>query len=115
MTDKIKSKNLNENPDRLNQHRAFFGRVSGKRLHRGQRELFDSLLPQLKIDLPEVGNIDPKEIFGSDVKQRIMEIGYGGGEHLARIAKENPQNGYVGCEFLLAVLVKFSKPSTQKN
>ncbi len=85
-----------ENKER--QHRAFFGRVSGKRLHRGQHALFETLLPQLQVNLPEEGTIDPTLLFRETAKQRIIEIGYGGGEHLARLAEENPETGYVGCE-----------------
>ena len=61
--------------------RAFFGRRSGKRLHKGQDRLFKELLPVLEIALPE-GALDPAGLFPgkSDV---IIEIGYGGGEHLA--------------------------------
>jgi tRNA (guanine-N7-)-methyltransferase len=28
----------------------------------------------------------------------VLEIGYGGGEHLARQAAENPATGFIGCE-----------------
>ncbi len=80
------------------QHRAFFGRVSGKRLHRGQQILFETLLPQLQVNLPAEGEIDPTLLFGETAKQRIIEVGYGGGEHLARLAEENPETGFVGCE-----------------
>ena len=79
-------------------HRAFFGRVSGKRLHKGQHALLETLLPELQVDLPEEGMIDPEQLFSKAAKQRIIEIGYGGGEHLARLAEENPETGFVGCE-----------------
>lgn len=75
--------------------RAFFGRRSGKRLHRGQQELFDTLLPELTIDISQP--FDPREEY-PDAQEIHLEIGYGGGEHLARISQENPQNGYIGCE-----------------
>lgn len=79
--------------------RAFFGRKSGKRLLKGQLELFDKLLPKLNIDLPSTpeGMLDPKSLFNN--KQKIIiEIGYGGGEHLAQKAKQNPKIGFIGCE-----------------
>jgi len=87
-------------PDRQpqNQHRAFFGRVCAKRLHKGQQALFDSLLPGLVIELPAAGQLDLNEVFPGNPKQKIIEIGYGGGEHLARLAGENPKSGFVGCE-----------------
>lgn len=75
--------------------RAFFGRRSGKRLHRGQQELFDTLLPELTVDISKP--FDPREEY-PDAQEIHLEIGYGGGEHLARISQENPQNGYIGCE-----------------
>jgi tRNA (guanine-N7-)-methyltransferase len=83
--------------------RAFFGRRSGKRLHKGQDRLFKELLPQLEIALPE-GTLDPAELFpGKDV---IIEIGYGGGEHLARQARENPGVGFIGCEVFSGGIAK---------
>jgi len=79
-------------------HRAFFGRRSGKRLHKGQEALFDTLLPDLEIALPEAGEIEPADLFGFTPDHIAIEIGYGGGEHLARKARENPRTGYIGCE-----------------
>lgn len=80
------------------EHRAFFGRKMGKRLHTHQRELFDSLLPELAIDLPKNGVLDPTTLFKTIPQELIMEIGYGGGEHLARQAAQNPQTRFIGCE-----------------
>lgn len=76
--------------------RAFFGRRSGKRLHRGQDSLFQTLLPELEIALTEAP-VDVDALF-SGKGRRVIEIGYGGGEHLARQAGENPATGFVGCE-----------------
>ena len=76
--------------------RAFFGRRSGKRLHKGQDRLFHEKLPALEIALPET-TLDPKTLFVS--ADRIeLEIGYGGGEHLGRLARQNPTTGFIGCE-----------------
>lgn len=76
--------------------RAFFGRRSGKTLHQGQRALIDDLLPQLEIANGEAPVV-PAELFPG-ATSHVLEIGYGGGEHLARIARENPQDGFIGCE-----------------
>lgn len=75
--------------------RAFFGRRSGKTLHGGQKALVDDLLP--RVELPLADHIDPKELF-PDAKRMVVEIGYGGGEHLARKAAEEPETGFIGCE-----------------
>jgi len=84
--------------------RAFFGRRSGKRLHKGQDRLFKDLLPQLTIELPE-GTLDPAELFPHSTS-RIIEIGYGGGEHLARQARQNPETGFIGCEVFSGGIAK---------
>ncbi len=91
----------------LNVHgepRAFFGRRSGKRLHRGQDRLFRDRLPALAIALPE-GRLDLDRLF-PDRPRRVIEIGYGGGEHLARLAAENPQTGFIGCEVFSGGIAK---------
>ena len=91
----------------LNVHgepRAFFGRRSGKRLHKGQDRLYAELLPELEIALPE-GTLDPRMLF-PEASRFEIEIGYGGGEHLARMASENPATGYIGCEVFSGGIAK---------
>ncbi len=115
MTDQKNSENKQNNPGRPSQHRAFFGRVSGKRLHTGQIQLFESLLPKLNIELPDYGQIDPNNLFGATAEQRILEIGYGGGEHLSRLAQQSPQSGFVGCEVFTGGIGKILKTIDVEN
>jgi tRNA (guanine-N7-)-methyltransferase len=84
--------------------RAFFGRRSGKRLHKGQDRLFRDALPELEIELP-AGGLDPRSLFpaGQNV---VLEIGYGGGEHLARQAAAHPDTGFIGCEVFSGGIAK---------
>lgn len=77
--------------------RAFFGRRSGKKLHDRQRQLVETLLPDLAISLDEPP-LDPGSLFSQPTAQLIVEIGYGGGEHLARQARQSPQTSFIGCE-----------------
>jgi tRNA (guanine-N7-)-methyltransferase len=84
--------------------RAFFGRRSGKRLHKGQDRLFKEFLPTLEISLPE-GTLDPAELLPGR-SRIVIEIGYGGGEHLARQARENPETGFIGCEVFSGGIAK---------
>ena len=74
--------------------RAFFGRRSGKRLHKGQQSLMDELLPALAYE-PGAGARTP---FANPEAPTVLEIGYGGGEHLARMAKSNPDTNFIGAE-----------------
>jgi tRNA (guanine-N7-)-methyltransferase len=84
--------------------RAFFGRRSGKRLHAGQERLFRELLPGLEIALGE-GPLDPTALFPG--KSRFaLEIGYGGGEHLARAALTHPETGFIGAEVFSGGIAK---------
>lgn len=84
--------------------RAFFGRRSGKRLHKGQDRLFKEFLPGLEINLP-VGTLDPATLLPGRA-EIVIEIGYGGGEHLARQARENPETGFIGCEVFTGGIAK---------
>ncbi len=78
--------------------RAFFGRKAGKRLHGRQQMLYDTVLPELAIELPEAGPLDPRALFARRPERIVIEIGYGGGEHLARQMAESPGTGFIGCE-----------------
>ena len=80
---------------RAGEPRAFFGRRSGKKLHAGQQVVFDATLPGLEIAIED--RLDPSELF-PQAKKIIVEIGYGGGEHLALEAGRHHQTGYIGCE-----------------
>ncbi|QQR38962.1 tRNA (guanosine(46)-N7)-methyltransferase TrmB [Devosia rhizoryzae] len=80
---------------RFGEPRAFFGRRSGKTLHGGQKALVEDVLPAVEIEL--AGKLDPKQLF-PNAERIVIEIGYGGGEHLARKASEEKQTGFIGCE-----------------
>jgi tRNA (guanine-N7-)-methyltransferase len=58
----------------------------------------DELLPQLQIGLPEKIPLEPKSLFQKKSKAVWLEIGFGGGEHLAAQAAQNPDIGFIGCE-----------------
>jgi tRNA (guanine-N7-)-methyltransferase len=76
---------------------AFYGRSKGKALRPGQADLIEGLLPRLR--LPETGAIDdPSALFPMPVKAIHLEIGFGGGEHLAHQASLHPEIGFIGCE-----------------
>jgi len=85
--------------------RAFFGRRSGKRLHKGQDRLFREKLPAIEIELPQ-GGLDPGALFHTAPRRVELEIGYGGGEHLARLAAAHPDTGFIGCEVFSGGIAK---------
>ncbi len=75
---------------------AFFGRRKGKKLRLGQADLFETLLPRLRIDLATP--LTASALFAKPVDELWLEIGFGGGEHLLQRAAENPTIGFIGCE-----------------
>lgn len=59
----------------------------------------DTELPRLRIALPEdAAACDPRALFSETHNQIWLEIGYGGGEHLAAQADANPNVGFIGAE-----------------
>jgi len=76
----------------------FFGRRAGQSLRRNHARLVADLLPALRLgNEPEIlGN--PVSLFGKPVREVWLEIGFGGGEHLAWQAAQNPDVGLIGAE-----------------
>jgi tRNA (guanine-N7-)-methyltransferase len=77
--------------------RILYGRRKGKPLRKNQQIAVEELLPQLTVPLDE-GPINLERLFGADVSQYWLEIGFGGGEHLAWQAANHPEAGIIGCE-----------------
>ena len=72
-----------------------YGRSKGKRLREEQAALVESLLPQISV--PDDGAVTSQSLFG-DSRPLHLEIGFGGGEHLAFRADMLPDHGFIGCE-----------------
>lgn len=66
-----------------------------RRIH---TELMESLLPQVAVDMTQPLTATPSP--------RILEIGFGGGEHLAHQAALNPTINYIGAEPFLNGVAK---------
>ena len=79
------------------ERRAFFGRRKAHKLHPTQQRLQDELLPAVSIALPD-REIDLEQLFDNAAEKNFIEIGFGGGEHLARQARENRDANFIGCE-----------------
>jgi tRNA (guanine-N7-)-methyltransferase len=75
---------------------SFHGRRKGHPLRSHQAGLVENLLPHLAVPLDDAG--DPAALFGEGTEEFRLEIGFGGGEHLAAEAKAYPQSGFIGCE-----------------
>jgi tRNA (guanine-N7-)-methyltransferase len=77
--------------------RQVHGRRRSHRLRPGRRRLLTERLPEVELTVPETGRIDPAGLF-ADRRPLWLEIGFGGGEHLAAQAAAHPERGLIGCE-----------------
>ena len=80
----------------------FYGRRKGKPLKAGRSALLTHLLPRLAIPMPAPGTVvAPAGLFAFSPAAVWLEIGFGGGEHLAAQAAANPGIGLIGSEVFL--------------
>ena len=71
-----------------NKRFQFYGRRSGKTLRRHHLQLMEELLPAVRVDLNDP--LPAGEVW--------LEIGFGGGEHLAHQAATYPHINFIGAE-----------------
>ena len=77
----------------------WYGRRSGKKLRPGRQALVETLLPKIRLKVPTGGRIGSlADCFPHAPKDVWLEIGFGGGEHLAAQARAHPDIGFIGCE-----------------
>jgi tRNA (guanine-N7-)-methyltransferase len=76
--------------------RRLYGRRSARKLRPGRAKLLTEGLPAAA--LPDACPLTAPGLFGPDCRRLWLEIGFGGGEHLAWQASANPEVGIVGCE-----------------
>jgi tRNA (guanine-N7-)-methyltransferase len=76
------------------QRRQLYGRRKGPKLSARQADLRRTLLPQLAFDLAQ----DACAQFPPNIKSLWLEVGFGAGEHLHRLAEEHPDIGMIGAE-----------------
>jgi tRNA (guanine-N7-)-methyltransferase len=80
-----------------------YGRTKARTLKPRQAGLMDTLLPHLAV--PETGEIDAQALFplspggkGLGAGGTVLEIGFGGGEHLVAQASAHPDACFIGVE-----------------
>lgn len=79
-----------------NQHPLMrsYGRIKSRPIKPRQAALVDELLPSLR---PPEGPFDPRTLMDG-AREAWLEIGFGGGEHMASQAARAPDVLIVGCE-----------------
>lgn len=82
--------------------RTLYGRRQGRPLRAGRKALLEESLPQLEIALPEDGStLSPVALFDPPPAEVFLEIGFGGGEHLAWQALRHPAAGFLAAEYFI--------------
>lgn len=67
-----------------------YGRRQSRPLRKTKQQLMANLLPQLCVALDEPFVVPARPLW--------LEIGFGGGEHLAALANDNPEVCFIGCD-----------------
>lgn len=84
----------------------FYGRRKGKPLKPKMADLLETLYPSLRVTCPPEGEVfDPRDLFPGKA-ETWMEIGFGGGEHLAHQADTHRDTGILGAEPFLNGIAK---------
>lgn len=89
---------MSKSPDAPRFAEKFFGRRAGQSLRDNHVRLIENELPKLRVPDHADALRDPLALFAGTVQEVWLEIGFGGGEHLAWQATENPQVGIIGGE-----------------
>lgn len=72
-----------------------YGRIKARTLKPRQERLVEELLPKLAVDVSRP--LEPRALF-PDARAFVLEIGFGGGEHLVAQAQAAPDHGFIGVE-----------------
>ena len=73
----------------------FYGRRQGRKIRKAKSGLLEKFLPQVAID--NTSTIS-KNMFGCNVDEIFLEIGFGNGEHIAGQSEKNHHIGFIGAE-----------------
>lgn len=83
----------------MEQQTRFYGRRKGKRLKNSRIELMEHLLPRIRVPMPQADEkISVPALFDKPMQAFWLEVGFGGGEHLAGQALNHPDVGFIGAE-----------------
>ena len=82
---------------RLDRPLRSFGRIKARPIKPRQAALMETLLPAIAVPDPKAGPLDPQAMM-PEAAEVWLEIGFGGGEHMAAQAAKRPDALVIGCE-----------------
>ncbi|MEM1086154.1 MAG: tRNA (guanosine(46)-N7)-methyltransferase TrmB [Pseudomonadota bacterium] len=83
-----------------------YGRRGGRPLSGRQRDLFETLLPKLRVPVDVNEKLDPQTLFDPPKNQIWLEIGFGGGEHVSGQAARHSGIGILASEVFIEGVAK---------
>jgi tRNA (guanine-N7-)-methyltransferase len=92
-------------PQGERQRPTLYGRRKGKKLRTHHSLLVEELLPQMTV-APSALASSPRGVFDRPLDDLWLEVGFGGGEHLAHDAGRHREIGFIGCEPFLNGVAK---------
>ena len=95
-----------------------YGRRQGRPLKKERKDALETLLPKLEIPtdkLNEDHTCQPESLFPTPCSSCWLEIGFGQGEHVAALAAQNPDTGYLGAEPFINGMAAFLKDNKDKD
>jgi len=96
--------------------RPLHGRRRGRPLRPGLQQILEAELAERAFDLPAGGEcLAPAGLFRSGCRRYWLEIGFGGGEHLAWQAAQNPDTGILAAEIFLNGVAKATRSLRQQG
>ena len=82
----------------LLRRRSLYGRRQGPKLRPGRKRLLEDRLPEIGLAVAPGDRLEPGSLFDAAPAEIWLEIGFGGGEHLAALALAHPEIGFIGVE-----------------
>jgi len=94
----------------------FYGRRVGRPLSHNQRRLMADILPLFQLTRLD-GYKNLSDLFNAKTQPHhiCLEIGFGGGEHLAEMARANPNTGFIGAEPFINGIVSLLRVIEAEN
>jgi len=92
--------------------RSLYGRRQGRALTQERLDVIENLLPELEIklnDLPLDQSVNPQSYFQKTMQKFWLEIGFGQGEHVSALMRDNPDTGYLAAEPFVNGMAAFLK------
>ena len=93
--------------------RVLYGRRQGPKLRPGSIQLLADRLPMAAFDA--AAGAEPVALFATAPRALWLEIGFGGGEHLAALAAAHPEIGFLGVEPFINGVAKLLRAIEDHN